>query len=110
MANEIVDEAKKRKYSYFLLKADFEKAYDTVRWKFLYSLMRIMGFSEKWVQWIKECLESASISVLVNDSPIEEFSMKKGLRQGDPLTLFLFLVVAEGLEVVMRMTVQKKVI
>lgn len=69
VANEIVDEAEAKKLQCCSFKADFEKAYDSVRWCFLYSLMKIMRFSTKWVQWIKGCIEPALVSVLVNGSP-----------------------------------------
>lgn len=52
-------------------------------------------------KWIKVCLESSSVSVLVNGSPTREFKMEKGLRQGDPMAPFLFLVVAKCLNVLM---------
>jgi len=64
-----------------------------------------LGFYDKWVTWIKGCLESASVSVLVNGSPSREFNPSRGLRQGDPIALFLFLVVVEGLEGLVRKTV-----
>ena len=60
------------------------------------------GFSSIWIKWIEGCLKSASISVLVNGSPTAEFLPKRGLRQGDPLAPFLFNVVAEGLNGLMR--------
>jgi len=56
-----------------------------------------MGFHLKWIKWVQGCLESATVSVLVNGSPTEEFRPSRGLRQGDPMAPFLFLVVAEGL-------------
>lgn len=105
VANEIIHEAKRRKKSSFVLKIDFEKAYDTVDWEFLLYMLRRLKFGEKWVQWIKACLASASVSVLVNGSPSEEFRMEKGLRQGDPLAPFLFLIVAEGLSGLVRQAV-----
>jgi len=61
-----------------------------------------LGFECKWIKWIKACMESASILVLVNGSPTEEFKLKRGLRQDNPLTPFLFLLVAEGLTELMR--------
>lgn len=59
--------------------------------------MRQMNFCEKWVKWIDGCISFTSVSVLVNGSPSEEFIMARGIRQGDPLALFLFQIVAEGL-------------
>ncbi|GKV25736.1 hypothetical protein SLEP1_g35131 [Rubroshorea leprosula] len=61
-----------------------------------------MGFGMKWRGWIRECLSTARISVLVNGSPTEEFGMGRGLKQGDPLSPFLFLIVAEGLNGLVR--------
>lgn len=80
-----------------ILKLDFEKSYDSVNWEFLLSMVSNFGFGGKWLGWIKEFLSSSRISVLVNVSPTEEFSPQGGLRQGDPLSPFLFNLVAEGL-------------
>ena len=67
-----------------------------------------LGFGEKWVSWIKGCLESSSVSVLVNGSPSREFTPTRGLRQGDPIAPFLFLVVVEGLAGLVRKAVRLK--
>ncbi|GKV09172.1 hypothetical protein SLEP1_g20714 [Rubroshorea leprosula] len=108
IANEVIDEAKRKKKRSFLFKVDFEKAYDKVCWDFLdYMLMR-MGFCNTWRMWIHECLQSSTISVLVNGSPSKQFSVSKGLRQGDPLSPFLFLIVAEGLNGLMSSAVEKE--
>jgi len=97
VANEMVDFLKKEKKSGVMIKVNFEKAYESVNWKFLYYMMGILGFSPLWIKWVKTSMESASISVLVNGCPMEEFKPKRGLRQGDPLAPFLFLIVSEGL-------------
>ena len=102
VANEMVDYLKKEKKSEVLVKVDFKKVYDSVNWKFLYYMMGKLGFSSVWINWIKACFESASISVLVNDSSTEEFKSKRGFRQGDPLAPFLFLIVVEGFTGLMR--------
>jgi len=102
VANETVDYLKKEKKSGVIVKVNFEKTYDSVDWKFLYYMLGRLGFNCKWVKWVKVCMESATISVLVNGSPTEEFKPKRGLRQGDPLAPFLFLIVAEGLAGLVR--------
>lgn len=88
---------KKRKKKAFLLKIDFEKAYDNVNWHFLLSMMNQMGFPSLWCRWIKGILDSSQASILVNGSPTFQFKSEKGLRQGDPISPFLFLIVMECL-------------
>ncbi|MCI38049.1 ribonuclease H protein, partial [Trifolium medium] len=69
--------------------------------------MGMMSFSTLWRKWIRECVCTATTSVLVNGSPTDEFPLERGLRQGDPLSPFLFLLAAEGLNVLMTTMVER---
>jgi len=91
-----------KKESCVTVKAYFERAYDLVNRKFLFCMQQRLSFCTQWIKWIKGCLKSSTISVLVNGSPTWEFAPTKGLRQRDPLTPFLFLIVVDGLAGVVR--------
>ncbi|XP_006605191.1 uncharacterized protein [Glycine max] len=102
IANEAVEEAKRCNKSCLVFKVDYERAYDFVSWNFLSYMMKRLGFCPKWITWIEGCLKSASVPVLVNGSPTNEFIPHRVVRQGDPLTPLLFNIVAEGLTGLMR--------
>jgi hypothetical protein len=101
IVNEVVDWAKKHKKECMIFKVDFEKAYDSVDWGFLVYMLRRCGFGEKWIEWMQACIFAGNLSVLVNGSPTGEINIQRGLKQGDPLAPFLFLLVVEGLSGVM---------
>ena len=107
IVNEVVEEAKRHQKPCLVFKVDYERAYDSVSWAFLSDMMKRLGFCNKWICWIEGCLKSASISVLVNGSPTNEFLPQRGLREGDPLAPLLFNIVAEGLTGLMREALDK---
>jgi hypothetical protein len=101
-AAELVQVCHKRKKPALVLKLDFAKAFDTVNWEGLFAVLRARRFSEVWIAWIEEILRSSRSAVLVNGCPGPWISCKRGLRQGDPISPYLFLLVAETLQCMIK--------
>ncbi|GJR00701.1 RNA-directed DNA polymerase, eukaryota [Tanacetum coccineum] len=95
--NEILQWCTKKKKKTLIFKVDFEKAFDSIRWNFLDDVLKEFGFRCKWRNWIQSFLTSSKGSILVNGCPTNEFQFYKGLKQGDPLSPFLFILVMESL-------------
>ena len=95
LANEVIDTMLKSKEKEVLCKLDIEKAYDHINWNCILKVMQKMGFGTKWIRWIKQCITS-SFLVLFNGNLEGFFNSTRGLRQGDSLSPYLFVI---GMEV-----------
>lgn len=85
-----------------MFKVDFEKAYDTMSQDFLIYMMKKMGFGSLWMRWTEACVITNHMSILVNGSPTRDFMVGIGLRQKYLLSPFLFVMIVEGLSILVR--------
>ena len=84
------------------MKLNMSKAYDKMEWCFLEQILLKLGFQESWVALIMKCITTVSYSILVNGEPKGMIKPSRGLRQRDPLSPYLFLFCAKGLNALLR--------
>lgn len=96
------------KKAFVAIKLDLNKAYDRVCWDFLFKVMERMGFDSRWIGWVKQCVCSVKYSFVMNGRQVSTITPGRGLRQGDPLSPYLFLLVADVFSKLMTKAIKNK--
>lgn len=94
---EVIHSLKEKKQRGMLMKLDLSKAYDRLNWNYLKAILGAYGFENRWIDWILSMISTPNFSVLINGIPSGTFNATRGIRQGDPISPFLFIMVVEGL-------------
>ena len=110
IVHETIHKLRRSKKQGLLLKIDFEKTYDKVRWSFLKEAMTAKGYPERWIKWVMQTVQGGQVCVNVNGQRSSYFKTYQGLRQGDPLSPTLFNTVAEVLGVMMNKARHKGIV
>jgi hypothetical protein len=110
LSHKVIHSLQKTKTPGMLLKLDLSKAFDKISWEYMQAMHLSFGFDQGWVTWIVNLTSLAFFSLLINGIPSKPFSPSRGIRQGDPLSPFLFIILAEGLSRSIHAAIETKLL
>lgn len=99
---------KNLKTKFIALKLDISKAFDKIEWDFLVAVMKRMGFNDTWCDWIYKCMSTVTYSVLINGEPTDQINPSRGIRHGDPISPYMYIICTEGLSALIKKRIQDK--
>eukprot|EP00253_Pinus_taeda_P010995 PITA_10995 len=108
VTQEMIHSLNQKKQRGMMIKLDLSKAYDRLSWRYLRMVLEAYGFEKRWIEWIFSMISTPIFSILVNGIPIDTFNATRGIRQGDSISPFLFILAAEGLGRIIRRELREK--
>jgi hypothetical protein len=109
-AHEIIHTLKIQRRGGMIIQLDLAKAYDKIRWHYMAKTMEYFGFNHHWINWIITLVSTTSFLLLLNGTPAKPFYPSRGIKQGDLLSPFPFILMMEGLSRSLKSTIAAGVI